>query len=120
MMNLAGCTIDTPSRSTVLRPDAAESSTTSTSPSSSRFTSSTYRMPRLALACDRDRQRELQGAIKCDRVGKPRQEEVSWSEPESRRCREGKAMPSNVSKRLHASRWGYAAPLHPPALIPSL
>mmetsp|Transcript_12028 Transcript_12028/g.35472 ORF Transcript_12028/g.35472 Transcript_12028/m.35472 type:complete len:317 (+) Transcript_12028:141-1091(+) len=50
MMNLAGCTIDTPSRSTVLRPDADESSTTSTRPSSRRLTSSTYRMPRLALA----------------------------------------------------------------------
>mmetsp|Transcript_5544 Transcript_5544/g.12273 ORF Transcript_5544/g.12273 Transcript_5544/m.12273 type:complete len:327 (+) Transcript_5544:696-1676(+) len=50
MMNLAGCTMEIPSRSTVLTPDAEESSTTSTSPSSSRFTSSTYRMPRLALA----------------------------------------------------------------------
>lgn len=51
MMNLAGCTMDTPSRSTVLMPLAALSSTTSTRPSSSRLTSSTYRMPRLALAC---------------------------------------------------------------------
>ena len=39
-----------PSRSTVLTPLAALSSTTSTRPSSSRFTSSTYRMPRLAFA----------------------------------------------------------------------
>mmetsp|Transcript_45829 Transcript_45829/g.76416 ORF Transcript_45829/g.76416 Transcript_45829/m.76416 type:complete len:209 (-) Transcript_45829:704-1330(-) len=50
MMNLAGCEMDTPSRSTVFHPEAAESSTTSTSPSSSRFTSSTYRMPRFAFA----------------------------------------------------------------------
>lgn len=51
MMNLAGCTMPTPSRSTVLTPLAELSSTTSTSPSSSRFTSSTYRMPLLAFAC---------------------------------------------------------------------
>lgn len=50
MMNLAGCAMEMPSRSTVLTPDAEESSTTSTRPSSSRFTSSTYRMPRLARA----------------------------------------------------------------------
>jgi hypothetical protein len=43
--------MDTPSRSTVFTPDAALSSTTSTRPSSSRLTSSTYKMPRLALAC---------------------------------------------------------------------
>mmetsp|Transcript_5287 Transcript_5287/g.10002 ORF Transcript_5287/g.10002 Transcript_5287/m.10002 type:complete len:223 (-) Transcript_5287:167-835(-) len=42
--------MDTPSRSTVFHPDAAESRTTSTKPSSSRFTSSTYKMPRFALA----------------------------------------------------------------------
>ena len=42
-----------PSRSTVLMPLAELSSTTSTRPSSSRFTSSTYRMPRLARACKR-------------------------------------------------------------------
>jgi len=53
MMKRAGCWMLTPSRSTVLTPEAAESSTTSTRPSSSRLTSSTYRMPRLALACAR-------------------------------------------------------------------
>mmetsp|Transcript_8563 Transcript_8563/g.23186 ORF Transcript_8563/g.23186 Transcript_8563/m.23186 type:complete len:204 (-) Transcript_8563:284-895(-) len=50
MINLAGCTMDTPSRSTVFCPPAAESRTTSTNPSSSRLTSSTYSIPRLALA----------------------------------------------------------------------
>mmetsp|Transcript_14492 Transcript_14492/g.43809 ORF Transcript_14492/g.43809 Transcript_14492/m.43809 type:complete len:285 (-) Transcript_14492:206-1060(-) len=48
--NLAGWAMETPSRSTVLMPEAALSSTTSTSPSSSRFTSSTYSTPLLALA----------------------------------------------------------------------
>ncbi len=53
MMKRAGCWMLTPSRSTVLMPEAAESSTTSTRPSSNKLTSSTYRMPRLALACAR-------------------------------------------------------------------
>ena len=51
MMNLAGCCMPTPSLSTVLTPLAELSSTTSTSPSSSRFTSSTYKMPLFARAC---------------------------------------------------------------------
>lgn len=51
MINLAGWMMLTPSRSTVLSPLAALSSTTSTRPSSNRFTSSTYRIPLLALAC---------------------------------------------------------------------
>mmetsp|Transcript_16065 Transcript_16065/g.22166 ORF Transcript_16065/g.22166 Transcript_16065/m.22166 type:complete len:335 (+) Transcript_16065:328-1332(+) len=46
----AGCEIEIPSRSTVFHPEAAESSTTSTKLSSRRFTSSTYKIPRLALA----------------------------------------------------------------------
>mmetsp|Transcript_20844 Transcript_20844/g.58074 ORF Transcript_20844/g.58074 Transcript_20844/m.58074 type:complete len:250 (-) Transcript_20844:550-1299(-) len=50
MIKRAGCTMEMPSRSTVLTPLAALSSTTSTRPSSSRFTSSTYRMPRFARA----------------------------------------------------------------------
>mmetsp|Transcript_8019 Transcript_8019/g.34117 ORF Transcript_8019/g.34117 Transcript_8019/m.34117 type:complete len:352 (-) Transcript_8019:215-1270(-) len=50
MMNLAGCVMEIPSRSTVFQPPAAESSTTSTSESSSRLTSSMYRSPRLARA----------------------------------------------------------------------
>ena len=54
MMNLAGWTMLMPSLSTVLTPLAALSSTTSTRPSSSRLTSSTYRMPLLALACRQD------------------------------------------------------------------
>mmetsp|Transcript_144035 Transcript_144035/g.359112 ORF Transcript_144035/g.359112 Transcript_144035/m.359112 type:complete len:271 (+) Transcript_144035:354-1166(+) len=49
-MNLAGCRTLIPSRSTVFQPPAALSSKTSTRWSSKRFTSSTYRMPRLALA----------------------------------------------------------------------
>ncbi len=51
MMKRAGCAMLMPSRSTVFTPLAALSSTTSTRPSSSRFTSSTYRMPRFAFAC---------------------------------------------------------------------
>ncbi len=50
MMKRAGCAMLMPSRSTVFTPLAALSSTTSTRPSSSRFTSSTYRMPRFAFA----------------------------------------------------------------------
>mmetsp|Transcript_32713 Transcript_32713/g.52442 ORF Transcript_32713/g.52442 Transcript_32713/m.52442 type:complete len:409 (-) Transcript_32713:61-1287(-) len=50
MMNFAGCVSEIPSRSTVFHPPAAESSTTSTSESSKRFTSSMYSSPRLARA----------------------------------------------------------------------
>mmetsp|Transcript_11746 Transcript_11746/g.20905 ORF Transcript_11746/g.20905 Transcript_11746/m.20905 type:complete len:294 (+) Transcript_11746:491-1372(+) len=49
-MKRAGWLMLMPSRSTVFQPDAAESSRTSTKWSSSRLTSSTYKMPRLALA----------------------------------------------------------------------
>mmetsp|Transcript_16060 Transcript_16060/g.39982 ORF Transcript_16060/g.39982 Transcript_16060/m.39982 type:complete len:226 (-) Transcript_16060:121-798(-) len=49
-MKRAGWLMEIPSRSTVFQPEAAESSSTSTRWSSSRLTSSTYRMPRLALA----------------------------------------------------------------------
>ena len=51
MMNLAGWLMLMPSRSTALRPDAALSRTTSTKASSSRLTSSMYRMPLFARAC---------------------------------------------------------------------
>mmetsp|Transcript_19820 Transcript_19820/g.51518 ORF Transcript_19820/g.51518 Transcript_19820/m.51518 type:complete len:313 (+) Transcript_19820:3598-4536(+) len=49
-MKRAGWLMLIPSRSTVFQPEAAESSSTSTKWSSSRLTSSTYRMPRLAFA----------------------------------------------------------------------
>mmetsp|Transcript_6204 Transcript_6204/g.20791 ORF Transcript_6204/g.20791 Transcript_6204/m.20791 type:complete len:253 (+) Transcript_6204:1594-2352(+) len=49
-MNLAGWQMEMPSRSTVFHPEAAESRSTSTRWSSRRLTSSTYRIPRLALA----------------------------------------------------------------------
>mmetsp|Transcript_98079 Transcript_98079/g.263626 ORF Transcript_98079/g.263626 Transcript_98079/m.263626 type:complete len:270 (+) Transcript_98079:172-981(+) len=49
-MNLAGCRMLMPSRSTVFQPPAALSSKTSTKWSSKRLTSSTYKMPRFALA----------------------------------------------------------------------
>mmetsp|Transcript_68807 Transcript_68807/g.108485 ORF Transcript_68807/g.108485 Transcript_68807/m.108485 type:complete len:220 (-) Transcript_68807:522-1181(-) len=49
-MNLAGWRMLMPSRSTVFQPPAAESSRTSTRWSSSKFTSSTYKIPRFAFA----------------------------------------------------------------------
>ena len=48
--NVAGCVTDTPSRSTVARPIAAASSSTSTRWSCRRLTSSTYSSPRCAAA----------------------------------------------------------------------